>query len=86
MYVILYLTFSISLILTLNAKAYVILPNLLQLRNVAERMKNISDRIEISCNNAGTLRFRVESDLANVETEWRNLQNPDLGTFWKRSH
>jgi HUS1 checkpoint protein len=49
------------------------------MRTVAERMKTISDTVVLSANLSGKLRMRIESDLANVETQWDNLRHPELG-------
>ena len=52
------------------------------MRGVVERMKNIDSLITISANLQGVFRLRVESDLANVETEWRNLKHPEIGKLF----
>lgn len=48
-------------------------------RGVVDRMKNIGNIISISANLQGVLKLRVESDLAKVETEWRDLKHPEIG-------
>lgn len=47
------------------------------MRGVADRMKSLGSVITLSSNRRGILRMRVESELANVQTEWRNLTHPD---------
>lgn len=49
------------------------------LRGVVDRMKNIGSIITVSANLHGVLKLRVESDLAKVETEWRDLKHPEIG-------
>lgn len=49
------------------------------MRGVVEKMKNLDSIITVSSNLQGILRLRVKSDLANVETEWRNLSHPEMG-------
>ncbi|KAK9893641.1 cell cycle checkpoint [Cystobasidium minutum MCA 4210] len=48
------------------------------LRGVVDRMKNIGNVITVSANLQGVLKLRVESDLAKVETEWRDLKHPEI--------
>lgn len=49
------------------------------MRGVVEKMKNLDSIITVSSNLQGVMRLRVKSDLANVETEWRNLSHPEMG-------
>ena len=51
------------------------------MRGVVERMKNLDSLITVSANLQGIFRLRVNSDLANVETEWRNLKHPEIGGY-----
>jgi HUS1 checkpoint protein len=51
------------------------------MRGVVERMKNLDSIIHVSANQEGVMKLRVQSDLANVETEWRGLSKPDVGKF-----
>jgi HUS1 checkpoint protein len=51
------------------------------MRGVVEKMKNLDSIVTISSNLQGVLRLRVKSDLANVETEWRNLSHPEMGAL-----
>jgi HUS1 checkpoint protein len=54
------------------------------LRGVVDRMKNIGNIITVSANLQGVLKLRVESDLAKVETEWRDLKHPEIGELLYR--
>lgn len=51
------------------------------LKGVVDRMKNIGNIITVSANLQGALKLRVESDLAKVETEWRDLKHPEIGSL-----
>jgi len=50
------------------------------LRAVSERYKSLNERLVISANMAGELKLRVEADEVKVETKWKGLINPALGT------
>ncbi|XP_064644167.1 checkpoint protein HUS1-like [Lineus longissimus] len=54
------------------------MPALKMLRNVVERMKNISNYVVISANWCGEMQLKVETDLAAITTHFRDLQNPVL--------
>jgi HUS1 checkpoint protein len=49
------------------------------MRDVVDRMKNLGNIITVSANLQGVLKLRVASDLAKVETEWRDLKHPEIG-------
>ena len=50
------------------------------LRAVSERYKSLNEKLVISANMAGELKLRVEADEVKVETKWKGLINPALGT------
>jgi hypothetical protein len=50
------------------------------LRAVSERYKSLNGKLVISANMAGELKLRVEADEVKVETKWKGLINPALGT------
>lgn len=54
----------------------ILLPPLENLKTVVDRLKNLSPIIILQANNVGEFQFKVESDEANVQTEWRGLSNP----------
>lgn len=59
---------------------HIVLPNPSDtLRTVVDRMKNSHSVIHFAANLEGKLKLRVESDLVNIETQWKNLKNPDIG-------
>lgn len=62
-------------------QVHIILPPLDQIKKVIDRMKSISNDVVFSANLSGEMHLRVESDAANVETEWRDLRHPELGTL-----
>lgn len=59
-------------------QVHIILPPLSSLLHTATQMGKISNTIHLSANRNGQLSLRVESDTANVQTDWRGLTNPDL--------
>lgn len=52
------------------------LPSLRVMKNVIERMKNLSSFLVISASVEGSISFKVESDLVSVATHFRNLESP----------
>ena len=55
------------------------MPPLKTLRNVVDKMKNLSNHVIISANQSGEMKLRIETDLVNVATHFRDLQNPTWG-------
>lgn len=58
------------------SKVNILLPPLVTLRTVCERLRTISPVITISANYRGEFRLKASSDDAKVETEWRGLKHP----------
>jgi len=52
------------------------MPALRVLRNIVDRMKNLSNFVRVSANNAGELKFCVETDLVTVSTYFHDLDRP----------
>jgi Hus1-like protein len=52
------------------------------LRTVSDRYKSLSHKLFVLANTVGELELRVESDEVKVETKWKGLVNPRLGTPW----
>lgn len=50
------------------------------LRAVSERYKSLSDKLFIMANMTGELKLRVEAEEVKVETCWKGLINPPLGS------
>nr|XP_054751716.1 checkpoint protein HUS1-like [Lytechinus pictus]XP_054751717.1 checkpoint protein HUS1-like [Lytechinus pictus] len=57
--------------------ATICMPPLKVIRTVAERMKNLGSYLELSANQNGEMRLRVESEQVTVSTHFRNLENPN---------
>ncbi|KDN52969.1 cell cycle checkpoint [Tilletiaria anomala UBC 951] len=59
---------------------HIVLPRLLKMRTVAERMSRMSFQITFSANLEGALTLGITSDEVNVETTWRGLSHPEFRT------
>ena len=57
-------------------QASIYMPPLRVLRNIIDRMKNLSNFVRVSANNAGELKLCVETDLVNVSTYFHDLDRP----------
>jgi len=57
---------------------HIMMPTLRNVRNVVDRMKNISDQLTVKANMGGQLSFIVESSLITVETKYKNLDHPQI--------
>jgi HUS1 checkpoint protein len=55
------------------------MPHIKSLRTVVDRMKSLSDRLELSANQSGELTLKVETRMASVRTSYSGLENPQ----WK---
>ncbi|XP_064612988.1 checkpoint protein HUS1-like [Liolophura sinensis] len=51
------------------------MPHWKLLRNIVDKMKNLSNFVVISANGSGELRLMVETDMASVSTHFRDLTN-----------
>ena len=52
------------------------MPPLKVIRNVVDKMKNLSNHVTISANQSGEMNLRIETDLVNVATHFRDLEHP----------
>ncbi|OCT76027.1 hypothetical protein XELAEV_18031212mg [Xenopus laevis] len=52
------------------------LPALKTMKNVVERMKNLSNFIVIEANRNGEMNLKIETDLVSVSTHFKDLGNP----------
>jgi len=52
------------------------MPALKVLRNIVDRMKNLSNFVQVCANNAGELKLCVETDLVTVSTYFHDLDRP----------
>ncbi|KAF5346011.1 hypothetical protein D9758_013883 [Tetrapyrgos nigripes] len=57
---------------------HVILPPLVKIRTIVDRMKGMSDILTFQANHSGCMKLKIESDQANVETEWKGLAVPEM--------
>ncbi|XP_038078829.1 checkpoint protein HUS1-like isoform X2 [Patiria miniata] len=53
------------------------MPPLKSLRNVVERMKNLGSYLELSANQNGEMRLRVETEQVTVSTHFKDLEIPE---------
>jgi HUS1 checkpoint protein len=60
-------------------KIHVILPPLVKIRTIVDRMKGMADILTFQANYSGCMRLGIKSDQANVETEWKELAVPEMG-------
>lgn len=58
------------------------LPSLHSVKSVAGRLKSLGRYLTLSANMAGTFKMAVETELAQCETVYRNLENPRLGKLY----
>ncbi|KAI9355022.1 checkpoint protein Hus1/Mec3 [Zopfochytrium polystomum] len=56
----------------------IIMPSLLSVRNIVDRMKALSNDLTVSANNSGEFTLRAETDLVSVETFYKDLINPEI--------
>lgn len=54
----------------------VVMPQLKLLRNVVEKMKNLSNFVVLSANRMGEMKLMVETDMVSISTHFRDLINP----------
>ncbi|KAL2912765.1 Checkpoint protein hus1 [Polyrhizophydium stewartii] len=57
---------------------HILMPPILTLRTIAERMKSISQRLILSANMGGQLTMSVSNDIVKVQTFFNDLINPQL--------
>lgn len=74
------LLIAFSLLTIAFRQVHIVLPPLTALLHTTTQMGKISSTIHVSVNRNGHLSLRAESDLANVQTDWRDLEQPDIST------
>ncbi|XP_077364488.1 checkpoint protein HUS1 isoform X2 [Festucalex cinctus] len=57
----------------------VFLPPLKTMKNVVDRMKNLSNFLVVEANLSGKMTLKIETDLVSVTTEFKDLGNPQWG-------
>uniref|UniRef100_A0A3B3RAJ3 Checkpoint protein n=1 Tax=Paramormyrops kingsleyae TaxID=1676925 RepID=A0A3B3RAJ3_9TELE len=55
------------------------LPPLKTMKNVIDRMKNLSNFLVLEANRSGQMNLKIETDLVSVSTHFRDLGNPPCG-------
>ncbi|KAM8823325.1 checkpoint protein HUS1 [Spinachia spinachia] len=55
------------------------LPPLKTMKNVVDRMKNLSNFLVMEANRSGEMNLKIETDLVSVTTHFRDLGNPPWG-------
>ncbi|TNN31588.1 Checkpoint protein HUS1 [Liparis tanakae] len=57
----------------------VYLPPLKTMKNVVDRMKNLSNFLVMEANLSGEMNLKIETDLVSVTTHFKDLGNPPWG-------
>ena len=70
------------MLVDVHVKASIYMPALRVLRNIVDRMKNLSNFVRVSANNSGELKLCVETDLVTVSTYFHDLDRP----VWREYH
>nr|XP_019048408.1 HUS1 checkpoint protein [Kwoniella bestiolae CBS 10118]OCF27338.1 HUS1 checkpoint protein [Kwoniella bestiolae CBS 10118] len=55
---------------------HVVLPNLLELRNIVSRLSHLADDVKVSANHEGRLELTAKSSRVNLTTTWNELNVP----------
>ena len=61
-----------------DPEVHIMMPPLKILRNVIDKMKNVSDSLTMEANMAGELTFRVETEMVSIATFYKNLDHPQI--------
>lgn len=60
-------------------KVHILLPSLISLRHILERLKSLDNHVTLAANMIGELRMSVSSDSVDLTTFYRGLINPIMG-------
>ena len=60
------------------------MPPIKIMKNVIERMKNLSDYVTIAANYAGEMVFKIEKDVVTVSTHFEGLSYPLCSLYKKQ--
>nr|XP_019006285.1 HUS1 checkpoint protein [Kwoniella mangroviensis CBS 8507]OCF69746.1 HUS1 checkpoint protein [Kwoniella mangroviensis CBS 8507] len=55
---------------------HVVLPNLLELRNIVSRLSHMADDVKVSANHEGRLELTAKAPRVNLTTTWNDLSVP----------
>ncbi|KAL1916902.1 uncharacterized protein VTP21DRAFT_5099 [Calcarisporiella thermophila] len=61
-----------------DPQVHIMMPPLLSVRTIAERMKSLSDYVVISANMNGEFTLKCEANMVTMETYYKGLFNPEL--------
>ncbi|XP_052253288.1 checkpoint protein HUS1-like isoform X2 [Dreissena polymorpha] len=62
-----------------NFDVSIVMPQIKVLKNVIEKMKNLSNTLLLSANHQGEFKVSVETDMVSVSTHFQDLLNPASG-------
>ncbi|KAG9355965.1 hypothetical protein JZ751_000809, partial [Albula glossodonta] len=62
-----------------EAEVSIYLPPLKTMKNVVDRMKNLSHHLVVEANLSGEMNLKIETDLVSVSTHFKDLGNPSWG-------
>jgi HUS1 checkpoint protein len=57
---------------------YIMMPRLVNVAKLMDRLKNMSDTVTIRANMNGCLRFQVKTDLIKINTFYDGLEHPQI--------
>ncbi|KAG2086745.1 cell cycle checkpoint [Suillus cothurnatus] len=63
-----------------DPEVHVLLPPLLKLRTIVERLRPLSDVLALRANNSGVLQLSINTDTVKLETQWVKCGNPPTPT------
>ncbi|KAJ1906549.1 Checkpoint protein hus1 [Tieghemiomyces parasiticus] len=56
----------------------ILMPSLSNVRTIVDRMRSISNTLEVSASTNGEFRLKAQSELVEIVTYYKNLLNPEL--------
>ncbi|WWD06059.1 hypothetical protein V865_004144 [Kwoniella europaea PYCC6329] len=59
---------------------HVVLPNLLELRNIVSRLSHLAEDVKVSANHEGRLELTSKASRVNLTTTWNDLSVPSSNT------
>ncbi|KAG2749934.1 cell cycle checkpoint [Suillus brevipes Sb2] len=61
-----------------DPEVHILLPPLLKLRTIVERLRPLSDVLALRANNNGVLQLSINTDTVKLETQWVKCGNPSM--------
>jgi HUS1 checkpoint protein len=58
------------------------LPPLVKMRTVVERMRNLSDVIAVRANSSGYLQLSASTEVVKADITWNNCTHPRIGKLY----